>query len=527
MTISSQGSARISLLWLLLGCAFALLGCPKNPKTWTPQPPYGTTAGTKDFDLSSPDRDPNGAPDNPRWAPQVQPSRNLPPLSGSDCAKNSQPYQATCTDQSKSLVEDQGTGITGALCTLFGDPSSLNGHADWAVASAQGTIGWLNFAADWDYNLMLLPDHEYGLTVNNNSLSSDGERYIEVEFDSREFDGRFRTGWWQDFARLASEGTSSGDYSGIVNHVHAGPGLPYGVVYGIFGIDCEHGCRSEFHPAYAVAIELDESKQSNTWAIFARNWGDEGFCSHLDHELDLTSTAQAIHLVLPYHSSAGPVVKSEDVASSIAKTSQCPTYKFLPDRGEEVTIPLPAAAEHALTEVVVQFTWPDTASPVEHNLVTKERHAEMLATRKSEAQTARPSESSEEHMDRLFRYFSQGRGLPEAGFRTNVLPKFSANTATATQTSPTLKAFEQRNTPLSCPLPQAASAATPASAKMSTGPRKLSPLPVHSAKEVWDRATVNYFCAAYEASGKKLPPGEPPDLAQKLDKICSDKRLKP
>ena len=526
MTISSPAPARISLCGVLLACVFALLGCLKHPNTWTPQPRYGTNVGTKDFDLSSPDRDANGAPDNPRWTPQVQ-SQNLPPMSGSDCAKKGQPYQTICTDQSKFVVEDRGTGITGTLCSLFGDRSSINGHADWAVASAQGTVGWLNFADDGDYNLLLLPDHGYGLTLNNNSLSSEGVRYIEVEFDSREFDKRFRTQWWQDFARLAAEGASSGDYSGIVNHLHAGSGLPYGVVYGIFGIDCEHGCRSEFHPAYAVAIQLDESKQSNIWAIFARNWGDEGFCSHLDHELDLTSTAQAIHLVLPYTSPAAPTVKTQDVASSISMTSQCPTYRFLPDRGEEVTIPLPAAGEHGLTEVVVQFAWPDTASAVEHNQVEKQRLSAMLATRRSEAQTVKPSERSEEHMGRLLRYFNQGRGVPEAGFHTNVLPQFSAHTTAAAQSSPSLRVFEQKNTLLSCPLPEAAGPLAPAGRKVSASPVKPSPLPVHSAKEVWDRATLSYFCAAYERSGKKLPPGEPPGLAQKLDKICSDTRLKP
>jgi hypothetical protein len=199
----------------------------------------------------------------------------------------------------------------------------------------------------------------------------------------------------------------------------------------------------------------------------------------------------------------------------------------LPDRGEEVTIPLPAASEHGLTEVVVQFAWPDSASAVEYQQVDKQRLSALLATRKSEAQTARPSESAEEHVGRLFRYFNQGKGLPEAGFRKNVFPKFSANMIAAQQTSPSLKAFEQQNGALSCPVPEAVSAATPASTKMSTGFRKPSPLPAHAAKEVWDRATVTYFCAAYEASGKKLPPGERPDLAQKLDKICSDKRLKP
>src|SRR5438105_15927636 len=85
-----------------------------------------------------------------------------------------------------------------------------------------------------------------------------GFRSIECQTGSQT---RFGTQWWEDFARLASEGAASGDYSTVENHLHPGPGLAYGVIYGIFGIDCEHGCRSEVHPAYAVAIQVDESKE--------------------------------------------------------------------------------------------------------------------------------------------------------------------------------------------------------------------------------------------------------------------------
>lgn len=226
MDFSLKGVSKLSLVGMSIACLLSFSVCPRHPATWTPRPLYGSTIGTNDFDLSPASTDPNGAPDNPRWAPQVQQSTNLPPTTGSECIKkNGQPYQSTCTDQSKYLVEDRGTGITGALCSLFGDSSSINGHANWTVASGQGAMGWLNFADDWDYNLLLLPDHEYRLTNNNNELSSTSGRYIEVEFDSREFEGRIGTRWWQDFARLAPEGAASGDYSAIENHLHAGSGL--------------------------------------------------------------------------------------------------------------------------------------------------------------------------------------------------------------------------------------------------------------------------------------------------------------
>ncbi|PYT80877.1 MAG: hypothetical protein DMG40_11510 [Acidobacteria bacterium] len=528
MALLTQRVGAILLISLLFSCVLILPGCPRHPATWTPQPPYGTTTGAKDFDLTSPGSDSNGSPDNPRWAPQIQKPQNLPPTVDSDCKKkNVQPYQGACTDQSKYLVEDTGAGITGALCSLFGDSSSINGHADWTVASGQGAVGWLNFADDWDYNLLLVPDNENGLTGNNNELSHNDGRYIEVEFDSRELESRFGTQWWEDFARLASEGAASGDYSTVENHLHPGPGLAYGVIYGIFGIDCEHGCRSEVHPAYAVAIQVDESKGNNTWAIFARNWGDEGFCSHLDHQLDVASTGQAIHLVLPYKSTAGPIVKSQEVASSIPQLSQCPAYNFVPDRGEEITIPLPPPGGQGLTEVIVQFTWPDAASSVEYKKVEKENLLQMLTTRKSEATKTSPAESSEEHVGRLFRYFNQGKGLTAAGFGTNVFPRFSAKMTAAQQSATSLKVFQEKNARLSCPVPEAASAAAQGAAKTPPAAGQLPPLPVHAAKQVWDRAAVAYFCAAYEVSGKKLPPGERPDLGKRLDKLCTDKRLKP
>ena len=263
------------LACITIASTIFLRACPpEEPQAWSPSPPYPSMTG-KDFDLSWSNSDANGSPANPEWAPQGQSPTNFPPVKNSACAKSGkQPYESECSDQSEKLVQDAGTGLTGFACDLFGDPSSINGHMDWTVAGAQGSLGFLNFADDWDYNLLLLPNNDTGITGNNNFVSDRTERYIEIEFDSNELADRFGTQWWQDFARLAAEGAQKGgDFTDVEQHMHTGSAFPFGVVYGVFGLDCEHGCRSEFHPAYAVAIQVDDAKGSNTWAIFARDWG--------------------------------------------------------------------------------------------------------------------------------------------------------------------------------------------------------------------------------------------------------------
>jgi hypothetical protein len=206
-----------------------LCGCSKKPQAWYPTPPYPAATG-EDFDLTSPKTDLNGSPDDPEWATQLQSSTNYPPVKDSACQKsNQQPYENQCTDQFQHLVQDRGTGLTGLACELFGDPSSINGHVDWTVASAHGSVGFLNFADDWDYNLFLVPFGDAGLTQDNIFVTGTQQRYIEIEFDSRELADRFSTQWWQEFARLATQGAQKGDFTQVENHLHAGNGLALGV----------------------------------------------------------------------------------------------------------------------------------------------------------------------------------------------------------------------------------------------------------------------------------------------------------
>ena len=424
--------------------------------------------------------------------------------------RNVEPYQKGCTDQAKFLVQDTGTGLNGLLCGMFGG-SSINGHVDWTAATVRGPIDWLNFAEDFDYNLLVLPEQEFGLTTDNNELPNNGLRYMEIEFDSREFN--FGTSWWGDFARLAEEGVVAGDFTKIQNHLHEGNGQPYGVIYGIFGIDCEHGCRSEIHPAYALAIQVNDAKDSNKWAIFARNWGDEGFCSHLNHELDLRPSRNAIHLLLPYTSAAGPKISKYEVATEVQDETQngsrCPDIGFLRDQGEEVTIPLPAPDQEGLTEVVVEFQWPEGAASVSSKPIKKSEVMGILAARRGEAEKPGAKIGVEEYLDALHRKFKQRKQgipatpvsqFPEEGFREGVLKPYVAKMPAGKQSA----ALGPQNTNKihGCPVPDAASPPRAPVLSAAQVTAKLPKLQTNKKKEWGDRAWLNDFCDAYKMRGR-------------------------
>jgi hypothetical protein len=61
----------------------------------------------------------------------------------------------------------------------------------------------------------------------------------------------------------------------------------YAIVTGLMGLDCEHSCSTELHPVWAMAVRVKSDPADVVWAIFVRNWGNEGFCSQDQHYLDL------------------------------------------------------------------------------------------------------------------------------------------------------------------------------------------------------------------------------------------------
>jgi hypothetical protein len=272
-----------------------------------------------------------------------------------------EPGQEACTVQ--DTVIDAPEDFPNVLCFVY-PGSTVHGHVNWTVASKNGYASWLNFADDFDYNFRLIPadqdlppQHDRGITTNNNRVTNGNNGspyYIELEFASEEVSEQFRTPWWQGLAKLVDPI----QLSEFRQYIHPKDGNrdPFVVTVGLFGLDCEHDCRSELHPVYALAIQLDEDPDDNVWALFARNWGNEGFCSSLNHELNLPE--QKMSLLLPWPGAKDLKADLEQISPGTA----VPAVDLLEDEtghrlGALVTFTLSKPSERGLAEAVLHLHW--------------------------------------------------------------------------------------------------------------------------------------------------------------------------
>ncbi len=183
------------------------------------------------------------------------------------------------------------------------------GHWNWFPVTLEGPISWHSHSApgtDDDYTIKFFPQDNAGFTT-----STAGQGFIELEFDSDETIDHFSTPWWQSFhdavdnsdsAAATLQDISNGlfptpseeifqELEQAVEQVHQVlKDRSFAIVTGLFGLDCAHSVtdfNTELHPVYAMAIMVDDNPADQLWAIFVRNWGDEGFCSTKPHPLDL------------------------------------------------------------------------------------------------------------------------------------------------------------------------------------------------------------------------------------------------
>jgi len=364
-------STRIAGLFLVVLCPSLLTGCfwRRRVEPWSPDPIHVPPQTTGEFNVLWDNIDENGLPRNPYWEAQtLRYQGTLPPLTDPQhdaCAQRPYlktpggPGQEACTVQDTIL--DTPEDFPNVLC-FFYPGSTVHGHVDWMAASANGYVSWLNLADDWDYNFRLVPQEQAsgpqrdrGLTTNNNRVSdSNSPRYMELEFASSEVADQFRTPWWQGLAKLVDPL----DLPALSKYIHpSNPNQePFAVTVGLFGLDCEHDCRSEFHPVYALAIQLDENPTSNTWAIFVRNWGDEGFCSSLNHEINLVN--QKMSLLLPWPGAKGLKADVEQISpGALLPTVGLVQSQSGQGEGALVTFTLPKPSDGGLIEALVQFQW--------------------------------------------------------------------------------------------------------------------------------------------------------------------------
>ena len=232
--------------------------------------------------------DDNLFPFNPDWAGFVLTGQ--PPNASTDCGQfptaNPSDWGTLPSDQgafctTQQVTTDEGSHGSGYFCNMGRDPSSsFHGHINWEPATYEGTLQWFEHSpgTDDDYSLDLHTFNLDGVTAGNN-----GGNAIHIEFDSDETIDHFDdSSWWASF-HDAVDSSDSAAHKMIDGHLAE--------VTGLVGIDAAHTPAAELHPVYAIAMDVTRDPRAplrggvDRWALFARNWGDEGYCSSHDHPI--------------------------------------------------------------------------------------------------------------------------------------------------------------------------------------------------------------------------------------------------
>ena len=233
--------------------------------------------------------DHNGLLLNPSWSWEQWPANQGQSPSGSMCHDFSdrhtvagiptylQPYFADCTDQTDENNVDRPQGLNSNLCGWRkGGPfatGSFVGHVNWFPVTMTGQARWgehLSFPlGDDDYTFNFYPDWPH------NQLLLAGRDALHVEFDSDETIDNFQSDEWKDLHK-AVDGDTTVSPSKLFDGTT--------ILTGLFGLDGEHDLKAELHPLYALATLRDfnhyeDNPSDEVWLMFARNRGDEGFCS--------------------------------------------------------------------------------------------------------------------------------------------------------------------------------------------------------------------------------------------------------
>ena len=510
MPAPAQAFARFSLSAALFCATLFLSACPK--KQWHYIPPSPPT-GAKDFDthFDPAQLDPNGAPRNIDWAPQLQGRIPNP-----DNCNNGQPYSKACTQNDP--FQDQPSGLHEAFCFLgkaFSPPyQSFFGHADWMVSQFNGSIGWFNFGDDWDYDLFLIPGNDHlpsvpfnahGITTNNNHVTDDkSPQYIEMEFDSNETDPAFTEGWWNDFKNFGHDD----DVENVAKLLHPDKTtLACGSALGLFGLDCDHGCRSELHPIYGIAIQTKDEANDNQWSVMMRNWGTGGYCSQDNDELAETT----LSLTLPYTSSQPPanvqVKNFVPSANTDAVHIACPEIYFK-DGQTVVTLTLPPPEQQPIATFTLSIQWPAGAQPV---ACTQPSSAPAMMAFSSERAPAAGKVRGEDYMGALVRAAAQSQNpsLKRPSLEKDILPA-------SPELQPRLQSLKKM---MLAPPSQACRTLTVHSGQLPqpTPIQTNQKLKIDPHKQIRDDAVRNYVCRTYRSKNFSLPAGV---TQQDFDQAC-------
>ena len=306
---------------------------PNHP-TSGGSPPSGAPA----FDLVSARKDDNGLLLNPITAGQNAGFADLGTSFYSCFSKlhysgSIGPLRVSPACTSQPVSTDQANdNLHKPMCSAETSPVGFNGHINWFNVTYQGDVSLDDSdLSDHDVNFNLSPDPGISCGGPAGSIARCSgvpigafftclpgagdwtddvhprcgphwapamvQQDLHLEMKSDETIDNFEGAWWQLLRN---------HHNDLQYGLGKGAKLGRGIVTGLFGYDCEHDCHIELHPILAMAIRTSDwvgfsawggaatnnPANSETWQIFVRSSGSEGYCSagnNTDHGLSLSS----------------------------------------------------------------------------------------------------------------------------------------------------------------------------------------------------------------------------------------------
>jgi hypothetical protein len=341
-----------------IGNAYVELRIQHNPYPvpgFDQNSPSGTPAP---FDLVANAWDANGLPENPQWGWQTtHTDLPNPDLWCPESFRSSQ-----CTTQNPTIDATSGIGLHNIVCSIGarGSPYSFSGHVNWFPGTYWGFLQWDGHSDP------IFDDDDYAIrmsTPNNAGLVDSNGGTLETEFNSDETVDHFLSPWWdklhnavqQDEAEWALALSTNREAPRRYGRTHDMIDNRKAFVTGLIGLDCEHHCHSESHPVYAMGVrQEDESSVIETWDIFVRNWGNEGYCSQYQHYVDFPESTYSV--LLPWKPGALSVLVSGTFFwGNINGISGSVTT--IENRGVVLSFQLPAPEDRPLVDGELRLQW--------------------------------------------------------------------------------------------------------------------------------------------------------------------------
>jgi hypothetical protein len=491
----------ISPLFLCVLCVSTNVACHR-PHAWQPIPNAPSIQPPKeDFTLVWDKEDANGGPLDPYWGlEKIQ--NEIPPREQGQhpypCELD--PYAGKCTEN-KGIVKDAPLFPNSVICKIGNLTAPFDGHADWVVATQQGCVDWEGHTPDDDYNFRLFPPdpNRSGLTKNNG-------QFIGLEFDFAEtlVNAQLQT-WTEVRDEVVQEDNGQDSRQAEIGHwlnpssTEKPPVNPRAAVVGIFGLDCEHGCKSEVHPVLAFAVEIKADPNDDTWVLFVRNWGTGGYCSQYRHLVNFPNNQLSILLVDdPGSGGATLIPGTSQMFATPGSNIAFPTVSYWQGHGPVVTFTLPSPEQtQAYAELEIHLRWNNFVAPA------CGKPPVGLAKRRAVA-APNEAESAEDYLSQAEQQLGERDAAEKVSFRKAMASK-------------------KKLTPALVQVPVAAEERVlPSFTPLTASAKSKAAAPALTADKAKSEHDVNYILELCKADQGKLPPYRGQDISAQL---CDQKKL--